>query len=268
MKYQPPTNGDLTNADRAYVNANPGAGVEGSYPAAAAIEHPQREILRVITDAGLVPDAADLQQLSKALKKGRVFYAADTGVANAYVAAIVPGITAYAEGLSVLVKIANKNTGASTININALGAKSIKNVDGTGLVAGQLIAGAVVLLVYDGTNFQAMIKPPCTQAVSAAYTPSIISGYRISEPGSDGKSIIEQYAIVGTNSSGAGIFGFPIAFPTVAPVVSLTPWASEVGSHFTHVAQGIPSTIGCAVYAKDDTGVGTSVTVSAVAKGY
>lgn len=68
MRYNPPTNGDLNNPDRSYVNADPANGISGSYPSAQAIEYPQREILRVITDAGLVPSDADLTQLSTAIK--------------------------------------------------------------------------------------------------------------------------------------------------------------------------------------------------------
>lgn len=53
-------------------------------------------------------------------------YAADTGSANAYAVAPVPALSAYAAGQVVILKPANAVTGASTINVNALGAKAIK----------------------------------------------------------------------------------------------------------------------------------------------
>lgn len=67
MQYIPPMNGDLSDPDRSYVNADPANGIEGSRPSAQAIEHPIREIVKVIMDAGLEPDGNDLTQLSAAI---------------------------------------------------------------------------------------------------------------------------------------------------------------------------------------------------------
>jgi hypothetical protein len=77
MKYQPPFLPGFTsaggiynpNANAGYVNGNPQTGVEGSYPPAEAIEHPLREIMAVIQDAGLTPSATDLTQLLQALRR-------------------------------------------------------------------------------------------------------------------------------------------------------------------------------------------------------
>lgn len=65
MKYVPPIGGD---ADAPYVDGNPTAGIKGSPVAAAAIEHPQREILAVITEAGLTPNEEYLGQLRDAIE--------------------------------------------------------------------------------------------------------------------------------------------------------------------------------------------------------
>lgn len=51
-----------------YVNGVPAAGIQGSIPPAAALEHPQREIVHVIEFSGQTPDGADLQQLRKAIQ--------------------------------------------------------------------------------------------------------------------------------------------------------------------------------------------------------
>jgi hypothetical protein len=67
MKYIPPINGDTGNLNRSYINANPAAGIEGSIPSAPAFEHPQREILEVITHAGLTPNESVLTQLRQAI---------------------------------------------------------------------------------------------------------------------------------------------------------------------------------------------------------
>ena len=80
-------------------------------------------------------------------------YAADTGAANAYAVAPVPALSGYTAGQVVILKPANAVTGASTLNVGALGAKAVKTQDGSDLSANAMIAGGVFVLVYDGTNF-------------------------------------------------------------------------------------------------------------------
>ena len=67
MKYVPPLGS--VDSDAAYQNGNPSAGVPGSIVPAAAIEHPQRELLHVILKAGLTPDENTLTQLYEAIVK-------------------------------------------------------------------------------------------------------------------------------------------------------------------------------------------------------
>jgi len=55
-------------------------------------------------------------------------YAAGTGSANAYSVTLNPAPTAYVDGMAVAVKINVDNTGASTLNVNGLGA----NLQGEG----------------------------------------------------------------------------------------------------------------------------------------
>ena len=82
----------------------------------------------------------------------------DTGAVNTYAIAPSPVISAYTAGLIVSFAPANTNTGASTLNVNSLGAKSLTTVSGAALVAGQLVAGSEVIAIYDGTKFQ-VINP-------------------------------------------------------------------------------------------------------------
>jgi hypothetical protein len=49
---------------------------------------------------------------------------------------------------------ANSNTGAVTINIDSLGAKAITKNGSTPLGADDILAGAAVTIIYDGTEFQ------------------------------------------------------------------------------------------------------------------
>lgn len=81
-------------------------------------------------------------------------YAATTNVGNAYAATLAPAITAYTTGMAVYLKINTVNTGAATINLNGLGAKTIVKDATTALIGGELMSGKTFLLSFDGTNFQ------------------------------------------------------------------------------------------------------------------
>ena len=67
MKYNAPFG--AANPDAAYINGNPSIGLAGSIPPAESIEYPQREIVKAIIDAGMVPANDDLGQLSKAIRQ-------------------------------------------------------------------------------------------------------------------------------------------------------------------------------------------------------
>jgi hypothetical protein len=69
-------------------------------------------------------------------------------------ATVSPALTAYAVGQTFNFLAAATNTGAVTINISGLGAKSIRKTGTTALTAGDLISGSLYQIVYDGTNFQ------------------------------------------------------------------------------------------------------------------
>ena len=60
----------------------------------------------------------------------------------------------YFTGLRIWVKFTNANTGACTLNMNGYGAKGIKKNVTTALASGDILAGGIYVLVYDGTNFQ------------------------------------------------------------------------------------------------------------------
>lgn len=63
-------------------------------------------------------------------------------------------LAAYATGQKFWFVAAGTNTGAVTLNINSLGAKSVTKYGTTALTAKDIVAGQVVTVVYDGTRFQ------------------------------------------------------------------------------------------------------------------
>lgn len=85
-------------------------------------------------------------------------YAADSGAADVYAVALSPAATAYTAGMSILMKAANANTGACTVNVNSLGVKNIKLASGSDPAGNDILASGVYSLVYDGTSFQ-LINP-------------------------------------------------------------------------------------------------------------
>lgn len=99
-------------------------------------------------------DGTNIQVLN--LNQQHLPYAASTTAANTYVATLNPIALGYTTGMSFLIKFTNANTGAATLNINSLGAKAMKRPDGTALQPGDIAAGMVAHISYDGTNLQLM----------------------------------------------------------------------------------------------------------------
>ena len=104
---------------------------------------------------GLAPgtsgtDAANLSQVQGSTAK---LLQSVTGT-DTITAAMVPALTAYAAGQMFYFVAAGDNTGAVTINIDSLGAKSVTRDGSVALVAGDILSGEIALVVYDGTRFQ------------------------------------------------------------------------------------------------------------------
>lgn len=81
-------------------------------------------------------------------------YAASSGGTDTYAITVTPAPTAYVTGQVFRFKADVANTGACTLNVNSLGAKSIKKNVSAELETGDIIANQVVEVIYDGTNFQ------------------------------------------------------------------------------------------------------------------
>lgn len=94
-----------------------------------------------------------LPAVPKAAQTGKWNYAVASGTADALTATLVPAPDAYSAGFPIRLKITATNTASATLDVNGLGAKTIKRPDNSNLVAGNLVAGSVVELVYDGTNW-------------------------------------------------------------------------------------------------------------------
>ena len=80
-------------------------------------------------------------------------YAADAGANDSYSISLNPSPGAYTTGMVVFFKANTVNTGAASINVNGLGAKTIVKRVNTALANGDIPSQALCMLIYDGTNF-------------------------------------------------------------------------------------------------------------------
>lgn len=72
---------------------------------------------------------------------------------NTKVITLNPAPTEYVEGMAISFKNTTANTGGTLINVNSLGAKEILKSNGSALASGNLKAGSIYTVRYNGTNF-------------------------------------------------------------------------------------------------------------------
>lgn len=81
-------------------------------------------------------------------------YAVDVGIANNYAITISGVDTTYVAGIRFQFKATNTNTNSCSLNVNSQGTKAIVSSNGSDLPAGAIISGAIIDVMYDGTQFQ------------------------------------------------------------------------------------------------------------------
>lgn len=94
----------------------------------------------------------------------------NTGTDDTYTCVFTPSLPAYHAGTRYTFKALNPNIGAATLNINSLGAKTIKKWAAgalSDLVTGDIVANQFVDVIYDGTNLL-MLSPSSLATVTIA----------------------------------------------------------------------------------------------------
>lgn len=157
-------------------------------------------------------------------------YVVDTGSANAYAIAPSPAISAYAVGQIFSFEAANSNSGASTLNVNGVGTKNILKLNGaTALASGDINVGQIIIVEYDGTEFQ-MLNP-------VANAPLTSSTLKFGGTGSDGslsitsgtttisassaKNLVKNYTSISITSTGELAFSTPSSSGTIIVLKSI-----------------------------------------------
>lgn len=148
------------------------------------------------------------------IQKGTWLYAADAGASDTYAVTLAPAPAAYATGMMLFVKVNTGNTGAATLDVNALGAKTIKKFGTLDLETGDLLAGVIYQFVYDGTNFQLLsqIGEP-TGSIKAWPAASAPLGYLLADGSAVSRSTYAAlFALISTTygtGDGATTFNVP-----------------------------------------------------------
>jgi hypothetical protein len=189
-----------------FSKGNPATSTPATIPGADWFNAIQEELVGIVEAAGITLDRTKHNQVISAIQ--RYGYWADTGAVNAYAITPVPALTGHVTGAPFRFKATNASTGASTINISGLGAVAIKKNYNQPLVAGDIVAGQMVQVVYDGTNYQ-LINNGQSVDLGLFGKSHGASGYQRLPNG-----LILQW---GNAVGGAGadqITTLPIAFPT------------------------------------------------------
>lgn len=98
-----------------------------------------------------------------------------TGTATAFVLTPTQSPETYVKGATISFFPHATNSVGATINIGGLGAKSIVRADGSTLLTGDIAAGQVTQIAYDGTNFRVVI------GAGKKYTGNVTSDYFIGD---------------------------------------------------------------------------------------
>lgn len=112
------------------------------------------------------------------LQKSAPIFAADTGTLNTLVVAPSPVYQALVLGSRIYVQIGTTNKGATTLNVNSLGAVACRKTTSAGiapLVGFELIANYIYEFIYDGTHWLLLgqVNPPLRAQVFKSTTQNI-----------------------------------------------------------------------------------------------
>jgi hypothetical protein len=105
-----------------------------------------------ITGLGAGVNATDAAQLGQ-VQGGTLDYITVAGT-NTLTGTLTPTLTSYQTGNMFSFVVAATNTSTVTLNVDGQGAKAVRRNATEPLQAGDLVIGNVVVVIYDGTQFQ------------------------------------------------------------------------------------------------------------------
>lgn len=151
---------------------------------------------------------ANLYASVAGIQNAQYVYAADAVGTDSYAITLSPAPAAYVTGQTFFFKAGTANTGAATLNVNGLGAKTIKKAYNSDLVTGDILANQIVQVTYDGTNMQ-MMSPSAAaglrvKVLNSSHDVSVTGVQTISGVGFQPKLVMitAAYAVVGNSNGG------------------------------------------------------------------
>ena len=254
-----PVSSELTKAASvAYVNNAMASGaVNASTGAKGIVQQATTAQSQAPTDAGST--AASLfvlpSDIAKNIQNHQFDAWSDTGTANTLAIAPAPIKTSYTTFQGWIVKANNACTGASTLNVNALGPKNIKKYVSGALVntvIGDWIIGSLLHLIYDGTQFILMNPTAGNTAVIFGGTGAdgaltVVSGVTTIDLGG-AQTVVKNYSSISITGTGSIAFSNPNAN----------------GTFITLKSQGNVTLTSSAAPMIDASGMGSSVASNAI----
>lgn len=139
---------DIGGGRRGFRGRNALAGLLGTEVPALWLNGVQEEVLAILEQAGIVPDAAVYTQLMQALRRGAIEYVTLGGTASALTATFTPANSALRDGQRIWVKVPLKHADGATLNVDGLGPLPILTQRGLAIKRGDLPDTGRCLLVY------------------------------------------------------------------------------------------------------------------------
>ncbi|MBV2180880.1 MAG: hypothetical protein KUL86_06545 [Castellaniella sp.] len=172
----------------------------------------QEELMAIIAAANITPDRTKNNQVAAAitalLQSGVTVAAPDSGTVNALAVTLTPAPTVLSAGMQVTVlAVSATNTGATTLNVNGLGALPIQGSGGTALQGGELVAGfnatfmlnvarnAWILIATTGGALPVVAGTKSNHAVNLSQIPGVRGSFKnLSASASGGNSNVSVSA--------------------------------------------------------------------------
>lgn len=175
-------------------------------------------------------DTAVLLTRARNQTGGDLLAAPASGSGATYTAAMSPTLTAYTAGMVLQFKPDVSSTGAATLNIDALGAKAIKKPDGAAVGSGDLAAGKLYPIWYDGTEFR-MVEAGSGGGGGSGTVTSV------------GLSVPSEFSVSGSPITGAGTLAVSKANQTANTIWAGPTTGSAAAPAFrSMVAADLPNT--------------------------
>lgn len=163
---------DIGGGRRGFVSQNATAGIAGTEVTSAFLNGVQEELLSIISDAGLEPNAANWSQVLTAIaigsQSGKWSFGQSAGSSPSIEVTLQPTLPSYRNGLVVRFVAGFNCSGATTINVNSLGKVPLLSKSGSPLRPYDFKVGEKISAIYHGGEFFMLSIVPSEYVIPAS----------------------------------------------------------------------------------------------------